>query len=83
MGGAYLHSHGRRISVPAAPADTVLLENLVMTARGATGALNANLRFAGAAARDADDRIIYNNATGALLHDANGTAAGGVTTLRR
>jgi Ca2+-binding RTX toxin-like protein len=63
----------------SAPADTVLLENLVMTALGATGALNANLFFAGATAHDADDRIIYDNATGALLYDANGMAAGGVT----
>ncbi len=30
-----------------------------------------------AAAADAEDRIIYDNATGALFFDSNGSAAGG------
>lgn len=64
----------------AAADDTIRLENAVMTGLGAaTGALNANLFFAGAAAHDADDRIIYNQATGVLDYDANGNAAGGFT----
>ena len=48
-------------------ADTIKLENSVFTALGtATGRLDADLFFKGAAAHDADDRIVYNAATGAL-----------------
>jgi Ca2+-binding RTX toxin-like protein len=62
--------------------DTIRLENNVMTQLGATvGALAANRFFAGAAAHDADDRIVYNHANGALYYDANGNAAGGSTLL--
>jgi Ca2+-binding RTX toxin-like protein len=62
--------------------DTFRLENAVMTGLGAaTGALNTNLFFAGAAAHDANDRIVYNQATGVLNYDANGNAAGAVTHL--
>jgi serralysin len=61
----------------SAPLDTFRLENAVMTKLGAAGALTANKFFAGAAAHDADDRIVYNKATGALIYDSNGNAAGG------
>jgi Ca2+-binding RTX toxin-like protein len=64
-----------------APQDTFRLENAVMPGLGAAGALNANLFFAGAAAHDANDRIVYNKTTGALFYDANGNAAAGVTLL--
>jgi Ca2+-binding RTX toxin-like protein len=58
--------------------DTVRLENTVFTALGAaTGVLTANKFFEGVAAHDADDRIIYNPASGALIYDANGNATGG------
>jgi Ca2+-binding RTX toxin-like protein len=57
--------------------DTIALENAVFTALTATGTLAAGAFRIGAAALDADDRIIYNTTTGALIYDANGNAAGG------
>jgi Ca2+-binding RTX toxin-like protein len=61
--------------------DTFRLENAVMTQLGAPGVLAANKFFAGAAAHDADDRIVYNQASGALTYDSNGNAAGGSTLI--
>jgi Ca2+-binding RTX toxin-like protein len=56
--------------------DKVALDDAVFTAIGGLGALNPNAFFAGAAAHDADDRIIYNQSTGQLFYDADGTGAG-------
>jgi Ca2+-binding RTX toxin-like protein len=61
--------------------DAFRLEDSVMTQLGGAGALAANKFFAGATAHDADDRIVYNQANGALTYDANGNAAGGSTLL--
>lgn len=56
--------------------DTIQLENAVFTALTATGTLAAGRFRIGTQAADADDFVIYNNATGALLYDANGNGAG-------
>ena len=52
--------------------DKIALDDAIFTALGGPGALNANAFFAGAAAHDADDRIIYDGTTGQLLYDADG-----------
>jgi Ca2+-binding RTX toxin-like protein len=58
--------------------DTVRLENAIFKALGAaTGTLAAGKFFIGSAARDADDRIIYNQSNGALIYDSNGNGSGG------
>jgi Ca2+-binding RTX toxin-like protein len=59
--------------------DTIRLENAVFTKVGGAGALSAAAFHLGAAAHDASDRIIYNKATGAVIYDLNGNAAGGAT----
>jgi Ca2+-binding RTX toxin-like protein len=55
--------------------DTIQLNSAIFTGLAA-GALDASAFVVGSAAADADDRIIYDSATGALYFDADG--AGGV-----
>jgi len=57
--------------------DKFWMENSVFVALGGVGALNAGFFRLGTAAADADDHIIYDMATGNLLWDSNGVAAGG------
>ncbi len=57
--------------------DDLRLENAVFTALTTTGALAAGRFHIGASAADFDDRIIYNQATGALFYDTNGVLFGG------
>jgi Ca2+-binding RTX toxin-like protein len=57
--------------------DTIRLDDAIFTGFGAVGPINADAFHIGAAAADAEDRIIYNSATGALIFDTNGNAAGG------
>lgn len=61
--------------------DTIALENAVFSAFTATGIMAASAFFAGTQAHDADDRIIYNQATGGLFYDSNGSASGGSTQI--
>lgn len=56
--------------------DTIQLENSVFKALTATGVLAADQFKVGAKAADANDFVIYNKATGALLYDADGNGAG-------
>ena len=56
--------------------DAIYLDDAMFT-RLAKGTINANYIFAGAAAHDANDYIVYNKAAGTLTYDSNGSAAGG------
>ena len=60
--------------------DTIQLENAIFAGLPTSGNLARNLSSAefriGSAAQDADDRIIYNSQTGAVLYDADGNGAG-------
>jgi serralysin len=61
--------------------DKIRLDHDVMTGLTATGELLGFFFFAGPAAHDTDDRIIYDPATGHLSYDANGNGANGMTLL--
>jgi Ca2+-binding RTX toxin-like protein len=56
-------------------ADKILLDDAIFTGL-APGALDPNAFRSGSAAQDADDRVIYDPATGALYFDADGNGAG-------
>jgi T5SS/PEP-CTERM-associated repeat protein len=54
--------------------DTIFLENAFFK-KLAVGALSSSAFYTGTKAHDANDRIIYNKATGALFFDVDGTGA--------
>jgi Ca2+-binding RTX toxin-like protein len=56
--------------------DTIRLDNAQYAAVGADGALAAAAFRVGSAAGDASDRVIYNQSTGALYYDSDGTGIG-------
>jgi Ca2+-binding RTX toxin-like protein len=59
--------------------DFFKFDNLAYPKLGAPGALNPAFFFAGAAAHDANDYIVYNQVSGQVLYDTNGNAAGGAS----
>jgi serralysin len=64
-----------RITDFQAGIDKIALDHGLFAGLG-LGALNPNAFFAGGAAHDADDRIVYNAATGQILFDADGSGLG-------
>jgi serralysin len=56
--------------------DQIVLENTVFTKLTATGTLPDDFFHVGAGAADLNDFIIYDDTTGALYYDSNGSAAG-------
>jgi serralysin len=59
--------------------DKLWIENAIFTKVGAAGApLSAAFLRVGTAALDANDYIVYNQTTGGLFYDSNGSAAGGM-----
>ena len=65
----------------AAGSDTLVLDGRAMAALGASGRFSAgDARFHAAAGatvgHDADDRVVYNTASGELFYDADGSGAG-------
>jgi len=63
--------------------DNIQLDAAALTQIGAAGRFVAGDArfFAGTAAHDADDRIIYNSATGQIFYDADGNGAGAAQLL--
>ena len=53
--------------------DRIALDDAIFTQLNSPGALNLNAFHTGTAAADASDRIIYDNFTGRLFYDADGT----------
>jgi hypothetical protein len=66
---------GDRIIDFSAVNDTIVLDNSAFAGLGGVGPLSPGVYFTGAAAQDSNDRVIYNDNTGALFYDADGTGA--------
>ncbi len=69
------NGHVDTITDYAVANDTIQLDNAVFAALGPVGTLPAAQFRVGTKALDANDHIIYNNTTGALLYDADGNGA--------
>ena len=59
--------------------DQIWLSRSAFGGIGGEGTLKASAFHVGSGAADANDRIVYDKATGDLIYDANGNAAGGAT----
>jgi Ca2+-binding RTX toxin-like protein len=55
--------------------DTIVLDQSIFTHLTTLGTLDDTAFFTGAAAHDADDRIIYNSASGNIYYDPDGTGS--------
>jgi Ca2+-binding RTX toxin-like protein len=56
--------------------DHIVLDHNLFAGIGSSGTLNANLFKLSTGSLDADDRIVYDQATGALYYDADGSGSG-------
>lgn len=56
--------------------DTIMLDRFIFTGIGTDGTLAGEAFHLGTAAQDADDRIIYDKASGKIFYDADGNGAG-------
>jgi Ca2+-binding RTX toxin-like protein len=56
--------------------DRLALDDAIFAGIGTPGAFSAGAFVVGTQAADADDRIIYDQATGRLFYDADGSSAG-------
>lgn len=63
--------------------DIVHLARAVFTKAGAKGALKAKAFWTGSEAHDADDRVIYNENTGYLFYDPDGTGGAAQRTIAK
>lgn len=72
-----------RISDFAAGTDEIRLDRLVFTEIAANGTLAADAFVEGGVARDAEDRILYNQSTGQLFYDSDGTGAAAAVLFAR
>ena len=65
-----------RIGGFSAADDTIMLDRAIFGGISANGTLSSSAFAAGTAAADADDRIVYDSATGRIFYDADGSGAG-------
>jgi Ca2+-binding RTX toxin-like protein len=61
--------------------DTIMLSDAIFTAAGPAGALAGTAFQTGPVALDLDDRILYDQATGNIYYDADGSAGGSAAVL--
>ena len=73
-GSAFSGSNSDTVTDFNAIDDTIVLDNAIFTGLS-DGTLDASAFRVGAAALDADDRIVFNATTGGLFYDADGNGA--------
>lgn len=73
--------NGADIITDFAAQDVIRLDDAVFTGFAATGPISPGQFRNGTSAQDADDRLIYDRASGNLFYDSNGAASGGSTLI--